>query len=178
MVFASGVRSGSRWRNPERNEGPLSNQPWLNPLVPSKGLEPPHRCRYMDLNHARLPIPPRWQVDFRCSGSRKLPDQETCLTILQARSRLSTLAECRWDWFERFHRRHPERGHLSGGARDLAWRAQTFRAGFLAPLVKTCDTRMTHACLRLCQPKCRPLLILAYSRESEGGFFTLPATFG
>src|ERR1700684_952543 len=30
-------------------------------LVPSKGLEPPHRCRYMDLNHARLPIPPRWQ---------------------------------------------------------------------------------------------------------------------
>jgi hypothetical protein len=32
-------------------------------LVPSKGLEPPHRCRYMDLNHARLPIPPRWQVD-------------------------------------------------------------------------------------------------------------------
>ena len=29
--------------------------------MPSKGLEPPHRCRYMDLNHARLPIPPRWQ---------------------------------------------------------------------------------------------------------------------
>src|SRR5438270_5199529 len=39
-------------------------------LVPSKGLEPPHRCRYMDLNHARLPIPPRWQVDFR-RGSQK-----------------------------------------------------------------------------------------------------------
>ena len=29
-------------------------------LVPSKGLEPPHPCGYMDLNHARLPIPPRW----------------------------------------------------------------------------------------------------------------------
>ena len=27
-------------------------------LVPSKGLEPPHPCEYMDLNHARLPIPP------------------------------------------------------------------------------------------------------------------------
>ena len=27
-------------------------------MVPKKGLEPPHRCRYMDLNHARLPIPP------------------------------------------------------------------------------------------------------------------------
>ena len=39
-------------------------------LVPSKGLEPPHRCRYMDLNHARLPIPPRWQVDFD-RGSRE-----------------------------------------------------------------------------------------------------------
>src|SRR6202051_4649154 len=37
-------------------------------LVPSKGLEPPHRCRYMDLNHARLPIPPRWQSGLQCSG--------------------------------------------------------------------------------------------------------------
>jgi hypothetical protein len=27
-------------------------------LVPKKGLEPPHPCEYMDLNHARLPIPP------------------------------------------------------------------------------------------------------------------------
>ena len=40
-------------------------------LVPSKGLEPPHPCEYMDLNHARLPIPPRWQVDFHCSGDPK-----------------------------------------------------------------------------------------------------------
>src|ERR1700691_2887297 len=41
-------------------------------LVPSKGLEPPHRCRYMDLNHARLPIPPRWQSwTLRCSGGPK-----------------------------------------------------------------------------------------------------------
>ena len=37
-------------------------------MVPSKGLEPPHRCRYMDLNHARLPIPPRWQSELQCSG--------------------------------------------------------------------------------------------------------------
>ena len=27
-------------------------------LVPMKGLEPPHPCEYVDLNHARLPIPP------------------------------------------------------------------------------------------------------------------------
>src|SRR5579875_3070112 len=27
-------------------------------FVPTKGLEPPHPCEYMDLNHARLPIPP------------------------------------------------------------------------------------------------------------------------
>ena len=32
-------------------------------LVPKKGLEPPHPCGYMDLNHARLPIPPLRQVD-------------------------------------------------------------------------------------------------------------------
>ena len=30
----------------------------LEGLVPKKGLEPPHPCEYMDLNHARLPIPP------------------------------------------------------------------------------------------------------------------------
>ena len=30
----------------------------LNDLVPKKGLEPPHPCEYVDLNHARLPIPP------------------------------------------------------------------------------------------------------------------------
>jgi hypothetical protein len=29
-----------------------------NLLVPKGGLEPPHPCEYMDLNHARLPIPP------------------------------------------------------------------------------------------------------------------------
>ena len=27
-------------------------------LVPKRGLEPPHPCEYVDLNHARLPIPP------------------------------------------------------------------------------------------------------------------------
>ena len=44
--------------------------------MPSKGLEPPHRCRYMDLNHARLPIPPRWQVDSNRRGSQKPPGQD------------------------------------------------------------------------------------------------------
>ena len=43
----------------------------INLLVPSKGLEPPHRCRYMDLNHARLPIPPRWQCGRTHHGSQK-----------------------------------------------------------------------------------------------------------
>ncbi len=33
-------------------------QPDFKYLVPKKGLEPPHPCGYMDLNHARLPIPP------------------------------------------------------------------------------------------------------------------------
>jgi signal transduction histidine kinase len=31
-------------------------------MVPKKGLEPPHPCGYMDLNHARLPIPPLRRV--------------------------------------------------------------------------------------------------------------------
>src|SRR5256885_16628172 len=31
-------------------------------MVPKKGLEPPRPCGHMDLNHARLPIPPLRQV--------------------------------------------------------------------------------------------------------------------
>src|SRR5437868_12836427 len=41
-------------------------------LVPKKGLEPPHPCEYMDLNHARLPIPPlrhETQVRICLTGS-------------------------------------------------------------------------------------------------------------
>src|SRR5208282_4869544 len=56
-----GVRAARR--NPELREGPSNFRKTCLEMVPSKGLEPPHRCRYMDLNHARLPIPPRWQVD-------------------------------------------------------------------------------------------------------------------
>ena len=51
-----------------RTRGPSKINNGTNLMVPSKGLEPPHRCRYMDLNHARLPIPPRWQVDLHYNG--------------------------------------------------------------------------------------------------------------
>ena len=46
-------------------------------LVPKKGLEPPHPCEYMDLNHARLPIPPLRHIShgkhyaFRTAASTK-----------------------------------------------------------------------------------------------------------
>jgi hypothetical protein len=39
-------------------------------MVPKKGLEPPHPCGYMDLNHARLPIPPLRQVTALRSSLR------------------------------------------------------------------------------------------------------------
>jgi hypothetical protein len=42
-------------------------------LVPKKGLEPPHPCGYMDLNHARLPIPPLRQVDYIARPPGGLP---------------------------------------------------------------------------------------------------------
>ena len=47
-------------------------------LVPKKGLEPPHPCGYMDLNHARLPIPPRWQkmTGMRQSCWSRLPGKD------------------------------------------------------------------------------------------------------
>src|ERR1019366_3808978 len=34
-------------------------------LVRMKGLEPSHPCEYMDLNHARLPIPPHPHVGWK-----------------------------------------------------------------------------------------------------------------
>src|SRR6185437_16318038 len=40
-----------------RNEHP-ERRSFFRTLVPKGGLEPPHPCEYMDLNHARLPIPP------------------------------------------------------------------------------------------------------------------------
>ena len=51
-------------------------------LVPKKGLEPPHPCGYMDLNHARLPIPPlRRQI---LGGDPRIARQErTESNILQ-----------------------------------------------------------------------------------------------
>jgi hypothetical protein len=61
-------------------------------MVPSKGLEPPHRCRYMDLNHARLPIPPRWQVDLIRRGSHQAAGSgRPAFSILQRRSPVSNL---------------------------------------------------------------------------------------
>jgi hypothetical protein len=41
-------------------------------LVPKKGLEPPHPCEYMDLNHARLPIPPLRPVFQGLAGRQKI----------------------------------------------------------------------------------------------------------
>jgi hypothetical protein len=43
-------------------------------MVPKKGLEPPHPCGYMDLNHARLPIPPLRQVSCLAGGPAALKE--------------------------------------------------------------------------------------------------------
>ena len=45
---------------------PYPSKPEIESLVPKKGLEPPHPCEYMDLNHARLPIPPLRLTTIRC----------------------------------------------------------------------------------------------------------------
>jgi hypothetical protein len=55
-------------------------------MVPKKGLEPPHPCGYMDLNHARLPIPPLRQVNY--SAVRAALKEDTAASIL-TRHRLS-----------------------------------------------------------------------------------------
>src|SRR5262249_862930 len=58
-------------------------------LVPKKGLEPPHPCGYMDLNHARLPIPPLRQVDYFARLPCGIPVLEEQLSILQTLPYLS-----------------------------------------------------------------------------------------
>jgi hypothetical protein len=50
-------------------------------MVPKKGLEPPHPCGYMDLNHARLPIPPLRQVISQRCGRAALKE-DTAASIL------------------------------------------------------------------------------------------------
>lgn len=35
-------------------------------MVRMRGLEPPRDCSHMDLNHARLPIPPHPQICHKC----------------------------------------------------------------------------------------------------------------
>jgi hypothetical protein len=52
-------------------------------MVPKKGLEPPRRCRHMDLNHARLPIPPLRLIALRTS-------ERSQKVSLQKSGRLST----------------------------------------------------------------------------------------
>jgi hypothetical protein len=60
-------------------------------VVPSKGLEPPHPCGYMDLNHARLPIPPRWQK-ISAADFTVRPAGKNCKSILQSEGKVSNRA--------------------------------------------------------------------------------------
>jgi hypothetical protein len=56
--------------------------------VPKGGLEPPHPCEYMDLNHARLPIPPLRHGVIR-SGQTEPEHANRELLVLQTGRRLS-----------------------------------------------------------------------------------------
>ena len=59
-------------------------------MVPKKGLEPPRPCGHMDLNHARLPIPPLRQVTTAARWSRETTFQERITSnILQGHRYLS-----------------------------------------------------------------------------------------
>ena len=58
-------------------------------LVPKKGLEPPHPCGYMDLNHARLPIPPLRLGTASAVASQGYLQRRSTSTILQTLARLS-----------------------------------------------------------------------------------------
>jgi hypothetical protein len=74
----------------------------------------------MDLNHARLPIPPRWQSELQCSGGRKAAVRKINLVILQACHRLSNAASIGyWCSAALYLGCRPERSRFSGVAKDL-----------------------------------------------------------
>ena len=60
-VITALLSANAENREPSLTNNFLRKEPQLVDsvtVVPKKGLEPPHPCEYMDLNHARLPIPP------------------------------------------------------------------------------------------------------------------------
>src|SRR5499425_2844339 len=69
-------------------------------MVPKKGLEPPHPCGYMDLNHARLPIPPLRQVTA-CGAARAALLEETATSILQVERGVSNQRPRNLDYEDR-----------------------------------------------------------------------------
>jgi hypothetical protein len=56
-------------------------------LVPKGGLEPPHPCEYMDLNHARLPIPPLRLGSNLAAHTLELINRQT--SVFQTQHRMS-----------------------------------------------------------------------------------------
>src|SRR6058998_510630 len=61
-------------------------------MVPKKGLEPPHPCGYMDLNHARLPIPPLRQVTALRGDRGRLEGRYRDLYSYKAETECQTVA--------------------------------------------------------------------------------------
>ena len=88
-------------------------------MVPKRGLEPPHPCEYMDLNHARLPIPPfRHGATLGQSRNFRLqpfqcPKADPGMSMLQKVSSVIQL-RCR--------NTHPKRDSKSGQACALSER--------------------------------------------------------
>src|ERR1017187_960108 len=70
--FAGVSEAGARCRNSD-----AKRRTSRKIMVPEGGLEPPHPCGYMDLNHARLPIPPLRHEWMRVRNSTR--DQEARL---------------------------------------------------------------------------------------------------
>ena len=81
--------------------------------MPKKGLEPPHPCEYVDLNHARLPIPP---LRHETQNRLELPVRQH-LQVSQMRLAVSTLAEALVDQEEPYTRINldvPDTAHYPG----------------------------------------------------------------
>src|SRR5581483_12009236 len=75
------------------------------------GLEPPHPCGYMDLNHARLPIPPLRQVSTDRCGHGRLEGRDYGIYSYKARTECQTsgTTECapkskHLHWIEKRHK--------------------------------------------------------------------------
>ena len=116
-------------------------------LVPKKGLEPPHPCEYVDLNHARLPIPP---LRHERALKHVAPEQAATSSLANADRGVKFRTRIQWVMAEAFRPGPLRRLHQLRVQRDLRvirkqYRDRASRLGVSRRLIKRFFRRARNA---------------------------------